>query len=127
MPLDSGELTVWRGENIAPPGGMPVMDYQQVWASYYENRAIGVSRYYTAQQHGDRADALVRVHRTYEVDPAKDRIVLAPYDRPDGNAYRVTQKQDVLDDEGLPASDLTLERDEGIDAGTLKGGAGGTD
>lgn len=125
--LDSGELTVWRGVNTAPPGGMPRMAYQKVWASYYENRAIGVSRYYTAQQHGDRADVLVRVHRTYEVEPATDRIVLAPYDRPDGNAYRVTQKQDVLDDEGLPASDLTLERDEGIDAGTLKGGAGGTD
>lgn len=127
MPLDSGELTVWRGVNTAPPGGMPVMAYQQVWASYYENRTIGVSRYYTAQQHGDRADALVRVHRTYEVDPATDRIVLAPYDHPDGNAYRVTQKQDVLDDEGLPATDLTLERDEGIDAATLKGSAGGAD
>ena len=127
MPLDSGELTVWRGVNTAPPGGMPDMDYQKVWASYYENRTIGVSRYYTAQQHGDRADVLVRVHRTYQVDPATDRIVLAPYDHPDGNAYRVTQKQDVLDDEGLPATDLTLERDEGIDAGTLKGSAGGAD
>lgn len=127
MPLDSGELTVWRGENNSPPGGMPVMNYKKIWGSCYENRTIGVTRHYTAQQYGDRADALVRVHRTYEVDPATDRIVLAPYDHPDGNAYRVTQKQDVLDDEGLPATDLTLERDEGIDAGTLKGSAGGAD
>ena len=125
--LDSGELNVWRGTNTAPAGGMPVMTYQQVWASYYENRTIGVSRYYTAQQHGDRADILVRVHRTYEVDPATDKVTLDPYDHMDGNAYRVTQKQDVEDENGLPATDLTLERDEGIDAGTLKGSAGGAD
>ena len=123
--LDSGELTVWRGVNTSPPGGMPVLAYQQVWGSYYENRTIGVSRYYTAHQHGDRADLLVRVHRTYEVDPATDRIGLSPYGHKDGNAYRITQKQDVEDDNGLPATDLTLERDEGIDAATITGGAGG--
>lgn len=123
--LDSGELTVWRGENISPPGGMPVLQYRQVWASYYENRTIGVSRYYTAQQYGDRADVMVRVHRTYTVNPATDKVILNPYDHEDGSAYRITQKQDVEDENGLPATDLTLERDEGIDAGTITGGAGG--
>lgn len=123
--LDSGELTVWRGDNISPPGGMPVFQYRQVWASYYENRTIGVSRYYTAQQYGDRADVMVRVHRTYTVNPATDKVILNPYDHEDGSAYRITQKQDVEDEDGLPATDLTLERDEGIDAGTITGGAGG--
>lgn len=123
--LDSGELTVWRGENISPPGGMPVLQYRQVWASYYENRTIGVSRYYTAQQYGDRADVMVRVHRTYTVNPATDKVILNPYDHEDGSAYRITQKQDVEDENGLPATDLTLERDEGIDAGTITGSAGG--
>lgn len=125
--LDSGELTVWRGTNTAPAGGMPEMTYKQVWASYYENRTIGVTRYYTAQQYGNRADLLVRVHRTYEVDPATDKVTLDPYDHKDGNAYRVTQKQDVEDENGLPATDLTLERDDGIDAGQLKTGSGGAD
>ena len=127
MPLDAGELTVWRGTNSAPAGGMPAMDYTQVWGSCYENRTIGVTRYYTAQQHGDRADVMVRVPRTYVISPAEDRIILNPYDHRDGNAYRVTQKQDVLDENGLPATDLTMERDEGIDAGTIAGGAGGAD
>lgn len=95
--------------------------------SYYENRTIGVTRYYTAQQHGDRADVMVRVHRTYEIRPAEDKIILNPYDHEDGNVYRVTQKQDVIDDNGLPATDLTLERDEGIDAGTITGSTGETD
>lgn len=125
MPLDSGELTVWRGANTAPSGGMPVMAYTQIWGSYYQARTIGVNRYYTAQQHGDRADVMVRVHRTYDVNPATDKVILNPYDHKDGNAYRITQKQDVEDDNGLPATDLTLERDEGIDAGTITGSAGG--
>ena len=125
MPLDSGELTVWRGANTAPSGGMPVMAYTQIWGSYYQARTIGVNRYYTAQQHGDRADVMVRVHRTYDVNPATDKVILSPYDHKDGNAYRITQKQDVEDDNGLPATDLTLERDEGIDAGTITAGAGG--
>ena len=95
--LDSGVLTAWRGANKAPAGGMPVMEYEQVWGSYYENRTIGVTRYYTAQQHGDR------------------------------NAYRVTQKQDVIDDDGLPATDLTLERDDGLDAGKITGSVSSSD
>ena len=99
------------------------MSYQRVWGSYYENRTVGVTRYYTAQQYGDRADIMVRVHRTYAVHPAEDRIVLNPYDHEDGSAYRVTQKQDVTDDNGLPATDLTLERDEGIDAAEVEGSA----
>ena len=123
--LDSGELTVWRGANTAPSGGMPVMVYTQIWGSYYQARTIGVNRYYTAQQHGDRADVMVRVHRTYDVNPATDKVILSPYDHKDGNAYRITQKQDVEDDNGLPATDLTLERDEGIDAGAITGSAGG--
>lgn len=127
MPLDSGELTVWRGANTAPAGGMPVMRYTQIWAACYENRTVGLARYYTAQQHGDRADVMVRVPRTYVISPAEDRVVLAPYDHLDSGAYRITQKQDVVNEDQLPMTDLTLERDVGIDAGNLTGGAGGAD
>lgn len=120
MPLDSGVLTVWHGANVAPAGSMPVMKYKKVWSSYYQNRTVGITRHYTAQQYGDRVDALVRVHRIYEINPAEDKIILHPYDHLDGNAYRITQKQDVVDEDNLPATDLTLERDDGIDAGTIE-------
>ena len=101
--------------------------YTKTWGSYYESRTVGVNRYYTAQQFGDRADVLVRVPRTYLIGPAEDRITLSPYSHEDGNAYRITQKQDVLDDDGLPATDLTLERDDGLDAERIAGSAGGID
>ena len=42
MPLDSGILTVWRGTNTAPAGGMPVMTYKQIWGAYYQDRTIGI-------------------------------------------------------------------------------------
>lgn len=125
MPLDSGELTLWRGTDKAPAGGMPSLSFTQIWGSCYENRTVGVTRYYTAQQHGDRADVMVRVHRIYDIRPAEDRVILAPYDHQDGSAYKVTQKQDVTDEDGLPATDLTLERDEGIDAAAIATGVGG--
>ena len=112
MPLDSGTLTVWRGSNTAQAGDMPALAYVQIWGSYYEDRTIGIQRYYTAMQHDS---------------PSTDRVVLAPFSHQDGNAYRILQVQQVLDDDGLPVTDLTLERDDGIDAGQLTTGAGGTD
>ena len=129
MPLDSGELTVWRGANTAPSGGMPVMAYTQIWGSYYQDRTVGVQRWYTAQQHGDRPDMVVRVQRTWALSPAADRVTLAPFGWRDGSpgAYKIVQVQQTTDDDGLPVTDLTLERDDGIDAGKIAAGAGGAD
>lgn len=127
MPLDSGTLTVWRGSDTAQAGGMPALAYVQIWGSYYEDRTIGIQRYYTAMQHDSRVDAMVRAQRTYELSPSTDRVVLAPFSHQDGNAYRILQVQQVLDDDGLPVTDLTLERDDGIDAGQLTTGTGGAD
>ena len=126
MPLDSGILTVWRGTNTAPAGGMPAMTYKQIWGAYYQDRTIGIQRWYTAQQHGDRPDFLVRVPRTWGLSPAPDRVLLEPFGwQENGGAYRIVQIQQVMDEADLPVTDLTLERDDGIDAGTITGGAGG--
>lgn len=111
---------------MSPAGTMPVLKYKQIWGSYYEDRTIGIQRYYTAMQHDNRVDAMVRVQRTYELAPADDRVILSPYSHQDGNAYRIIQLQQVLDDDGLPVTDLTLERDDGIDAGQLTASAGGS-
>ena len=123
--FDSGTLTVWRGTNTSPAGSMPVLKYEQIWGSYYADRTIGIQRYYTAMQHDNRVDAMVRVQRTYELKPADDRIILSPYSHEDGNAYRIIQLQQVLDDDGLPVTDLSLERDDGIDPGQLTASSAG--
>ena len=112
---------------MSPAGSMPVLKYAQIWGSYYADRTIGIQRYYTAMQHDNRVDAMVRVQRTYELKPADDRIILSPYSHEDGNAYRIIQLQQVLDDDGLPVTDLTLERDDRIDARSLEASALGAD
>lgn len=126
--LDSGTLTVWRGANTAPAGGMPAMKYQQIWGSYYADKTIGVTRWYTAQQHGDRPDMIVQVERTWDLKVGTDRVILSPFAWQDaGGAYKIVQIQQVANEENLPRTDLTLERDDGIDAGDITGGAGGSD
>lgn len=107
---DSGTLVLQRGVNTAPPGDAPVMELSTVWGSYYEARTVGVQRYYTAMEHAARADAVVRVPRYYGIAPDTDRIVLTPVDHEDTGVYKVLQVQQVLDDDGLYATDITLER-----------------
>lgn len=126
MPLDSGTLSVWRGGNISPPGGRPKMQYSKIWGSYYEDRTVGIQRWYTAQQHGDRPDMVVRVQRTWELSTATDRVILSPFGWQDtGGAYKIVQIQQITSEENLPMTDLTLERDDGIDAGDITSSAGG--
>lgn len=101
------------------------MGYTQVWGSYYADKTIGITRWYTAQQHGDRPDMVVQVQRTWELKVGTDRVILSPFGwKDDGAAYKIVQIQQVLDDDGLPMTDLTLERDDGIDAGTITGRSG---
>ena len=115
MTLDSGVLTVWRGTNQSPPGGMPDMGYKQIFGSYYRETTVGIQRYYTAQQYGDRPDMVVRITRTWEIRTATDRVVLQPFGWQDTGGG------------GLPGPDPTLERDEGLDAGTITGSTGSSD
>ena len=125
--LDSGTLTVWRGTNTSPAGSMPVLTYTQIWGSYYADMTIGVTRWYTAQQHGDRPDYLVQVQRVYTLRAGTDKVLLNPFAWQDtGGAYKIVQIQQVIDDDGLPKTNLTLERDDGIDAGEITGSVGGT-
>lgn len=125
--LDSGVLEIWRGSNVAPAGSMPVMKYAQIFESQYEDRTVGVTRWYAAKRNGDRADYLVRINRNYGISAASDLVVLRPFSHLDGDAYKIDQIQQVLDDDGIWMTDLMLERVEGLDAATIAGTSGGTE
>lgn len=113
--LDSGTLFLQRGVNMAPPGEAPEMEMTTVWGSYYAARTVGVQRYYTAMEHANRADIVVRIPRYYGVQPDTDRILLTPVDHEDDGVYKVLQVQHVLDEDRLYATDLTLERVGALD------------
>ena len=117
--LDSGVLTIWRGENISPAGGMPVMQHQNIFQGYYGEKTVGITRWYTGQQHGDRPDIVVQIQRIYGLKTGTDRVTLAPFTHEDGGSYKINQFQQVVNEENLPMTDLTLERDDGIDANDL--------
>lgn len=112
MVLDAGTLTVWRGVNETPPGGMPALTFEKVWGSYYGNKTVGVTRFYTAMQAGDNVDVLVQVQRTYDLKAAEDLVLLSPYTHKEEKAYRIAQIQQVVDEDQNPRTELSLERTE---------------
>ncbi len=105
MLLDAGIATIWRGRNAAPAGSLPKMVFDtQYYRSYYGDKTVGITRFWTAKSYNDRADLLVEIQRNAGISTA-DRCQLEP-------AFDV---QHLLDEDGQPVTDLTLERVSAID------------
>lgn len=115
MLLNDGVATILRGRNTAQPGSKPKIVHDMTVAkTYYGEKTVGINRYWTAQAHDARADLLIEVPLVPDVT-VEDRCMLAPYLLPTGGAYKILQVQHVTDSDGLPCTDLTLERIGGID------------
>lgn len=113
MILDEGIVTVLRRENISGTGDMPKKQEKEVYRSFYGERTVGISRFYSARQTNDRVDLLIRV-----IQPpvsvkihADDVCELSA----DGMRYRIVQVQNLRDeDAGQDVCDLTLEMIDGV-------------
>lgn len=116
MLLDAGIATIWRGRNTAEPGYKPVMVYDCLYfQSYYGEKTVGITRYWTAQAHDGQADVLVEIQRNAGISTG-DRCQLCPYyDSAQEGYYKILQVQQVTDEDGQPMTDLTLERIDAID------------
>lgn len=116
MLLDSGIATIWMPENTSDPGEMPTEIYSnQFFQSYYGDKTVGVQRFWTAKAHDDRADFLIEIQRNAGISTAF-RCELVPYlDIEMAGYYKIIQVQHVLDENGEPRTDLTLERIDAID------------
>lgn len=113
MTLDSGIITIKRLSVGTPNGGMPVESYAQVFKGYYGSRTVGYNRYFTAQQADERIDLLVRIQRF--AARTSDIAELTPaMDDGTGGTYIVNQVQHLADEDGLPVTDLSLRRTEGV-------------
>lgn len=103
--FDAGILTIHKLENISEKGRTPVYRLQpHISQHFYEERTVGVTRYYAAQKANVSVDKLVRIWRDGNVT-AGDICVLE-----DKLQYRVGQIQQTYDDDGLAVTDLSLER-----------------
>lgn len=113
MTLDSGILKIKRKTVQPPMGEMPVETWNEIFTGYYGSRTVGYNRFWTAMQNLDRIDLLVRIQRF----PAstEDRAVLTPMEADaTGGTYNILQVQHLEDEDGLPVTDLTLQRMEGV-------------
>lgn len=104
MLLGDGITTLYRQKDSSAAGGMPSYTWTAYWKSFFGEKTVGVNRYYTAQAHNDQIDMLIEVQRNREISAATDRAEI------DGVFYRITQVQHVIDSDGLPMTDLALER-----------------
>lgn len=116
MNLDSGVAMIWRGSNTSPAGSMPVYRYEKLCESYYGDKTVGVTRFWAAKAQDDRADLLIQIQRNSGISAATDRCQLSPYlDLDAAGMYKILQVQQVTDENGLPMTDLTLQRIEALD------------
>nr|DAQ81495.1 MAG TPA: hypothetical protein [Caudoviricetes sp.]DAU79063.1 MAG TPA: hypothetical protein [Caudoviricetes sp.] len=88
---------------------MPEYQWEKVWESYYGEKTVGTNRYYIAKAQNDRVDMLIEVQQNRSISAATDKAEI------DGVYYRIVQVQQVIDEDGIPMTDLALERVEGLE------------
>lgn len=99
--------------NTSPKGLMPVFQLVQIAEEYYGERVVGVTRQYAAAGADKRIDKLVRIWRNDEALPNRYAVL------EDGNQYRIDFAQELLDEDGLEVTDLTLVKlEENYDIST---------
>lgn len=116
QPFTSGIVTIYGEQNVAPPGYLPQVQLTEKVTLRYEERSLGLQRYFNAQQNQVQVERVIRCPRYAGVtnqDVAKTE---------DGGRYRIDMVQAVM---GVypPCMDLTLARYEQAPAGEAEGGS----
>lgn len=111
--MDAGIIKICTLENTAEAGDMPKDRLKPTEGLIYqfEERVIGYGRQYEAKGVNERVDMLVRIWRS----PIRIGMyaVLTDYEgqiNEKGDQYRIDNVQQLVNDEGLKVTDLTLYR-----------------
>lgn len=105
QPLTSGVVTVYGEHDVAPPGYLPQVQLNKKATLRYEERSLGIQRYYNAAQNQIQIERVIRIPRYAGVtnqDIAQTE---------DGTYYRIDLVQAVMD-VYPPCMDLTLAKYE---------------
>lgn len=102
---NDGLVTIYGISNAGELGNAPEPVLAKKVSLRYEERTVGVTRYYAALQANAMVDMVLRCQRAPAVSP-QDVAVLH-----DGRQYRITLVQ-IPRDAQPPSMDLTLERME---------------
>ena len=101
--FNEGEITIYRTEDRAQPGYYPQIELSKKVKLRYEERSLGIQRYYAAAQNQIEVKRVVRVPQYPGVtnqDAAQTE---------DGTYYRIDLVQAVVD-VYPPCMDLTLAK-----------------
>lgn len=101
--FDDGIITIYSTEDKAQPGYYPQIELSEKVTLRYEERSLGIQRYYAAAQNQIEVERVVRVPRYPGVtnqDVARTE---------DGTYYRIDLVQSVVD-VYPPCMDLTLAK-----------------
>lgn len=115
QPLTSGIVTIYGEKNIALPGYLPQVQFDKKVTLRYEERSLGLQRYFNARQNQVQVERVIRCPRYAGVtnqDVAETE---------DGGRYRIDMVQAVMD-VYPPCMDLTLARYEQVPDGEAEGG-----
>lgn len=105
--FDSGVVQVCALTNTAAPGAMPVEALTVLDTLRFEERTVGMTRYYAAQGVNQRVDLLIRV---WFCPAAQGGGYAVLTDSSFDGQYRILQVQHRLDADGLRVTDLSLSR-----------------
>ena len=102
---NDGIVTICEVVNIAPPGYAPVENLLPKVKQGYEERAMGINRYYAAAQNQVQIQRVIRIQKSVGIDSQDVAIT------EDGHQYRIDMVQAVMD-VYPPSLDLTLAKIE---------------
>lgn len=109
--MDAGLVTLCILENTAEPGDMPKERLVAEDTYQFEERTVGVTRFYAAQGVNQQIDMLIRIWRSNVHIGMYALLTEYEYqENEDGDQYRITNVQHLLDGNGLKVTDLTLAR-----------------
>jgi len=101
QPFNDGLATFYKLTNVAEKGNLPEMKLIKKYTLAYEERNVGYSRYFTAQQNKIVIDMIIRC---LLLDIETEFIVAVGNEQ-----YRIKQKQKPMDIRPR-VMDLTLEK-----------------
>lgn len=99
--FNSGVVSIFRVVDVGEPGYAPVPRLELRVQLRYEERKLGLIRFYSAKQDQVRVERVLRVPRRPEISPQDVAVTQ------DGNQYRIELAQ-MVDGVYPPSLDLTL-------------------
>lgn len=104
MTYDDGVVLICDLDNIAIPPAMPVHRLAAKSQHFYAERTVGYNRQYAAMGVNEYVDMLIRVWMDRSIHVGQYAVL------EDGSQYRIANIAQIVDEDGLRATEITLRR-----------------